>query len=162
MSVPPLRYHGDTGEKSAHVRRVDTEPDLSYPNGVRVDYLATGSGTMRDFGLYRWTFGPEQSGPGPHFHKILSESFYVLTGTVQFYNGDDWIDGRVGDFLHVPPGGLHGFRNLTDEPASMLLHFSPGTDREGYFEGLLKLTEDWSPTEQELADFYLEYDNHWV
>jgi len=162
MSAPPHRYHGDTGEKSAHLRTADAEPDLNYPNGVRVDYLATGSGTMGDFGLYRWTFGPEQSGPGAHFHKILSESFYVLTGTVQFYDGEDWIDGRVGDFLHVPPGGLHGFRNLTDEPASMLLHFSPGTDREGYFEGLLKLTEGWSPTEQELADFYLEYDNYWV
>jgi len=162
MSIPPPRYTADHGEVSARLRPSDTEPDLVYPNGVTVDYLATGTGTMGDFGLYRWTFGPEQSGPGPHFHKVLSESFYVLTGTVQLFDGTGWVDARPGDFLHVPPGGLHGFRNRTDEPASMLLHFSPGTAREGYFEGLKRLREGWEPSEEELAAFYVEYDNFWA
>lgn len=163
MSLSTIRYHGRDGERSARFQPYDAEPDLVYPSGVRVHYLATGAGTAGDFGLYRWTFGPAQSGPGPHFHRTLSESFYVLEGVVQLYDGSDWIDAGAGDFLHVPPGGLHGFRNRTDAPASMLLHFAPGTAREGYFEGLAaRATGDWQPDEDELAAFYVDYDNYWV
>lgn len=162
MSFLP-RYHGADGETSAYLRRNDAEPELVYSSGGTVDYLATGAQTLGDFGLYRWNFGPRKSGPDPHFHKILSESFYVLTGTIQLYDGNGWIDARQGDFLHVPPGGLHGFRNVEGEPASMLLHFSPGTPREGYFEGLKAIGDGaWKPDADELAAFYAEYDNYWV
>jgi hypothetical protein len=43
-------------------------------------------------------------------------------------------DATVGDFLYVPPGGLHGFRNQADEPASILMLFAPGGPREQYLE----------------------------
>ncbi len=43
---------------------------------------------------------------------------------------------RPNDFLYVPPGGIHGFRNEADEPASILMLFAPGAPREYYFEGL--------------------------
>ena len=49
-------------------------------------------------------------------------------------------DGH-GDFLYVPPGGVHGFRNKADEPASMLMLFAPGAPREHYFEGLAEQDE---------------------
>ena len=163
LPYPPDRYHAPEGEVSATLRRADAEPDLVYPGGVRVDYLATGATTGGDFGLYRWTFGPEETGPGPHFHRAVSESFFVLTGRVRIFNGEEWITAGSGDFVHVPPGGLHGFRNATDEPASMLLHFSPGAPREGYFEGLLALRDGgFEPSEAERSEFYLRHDNHWV
>ena len=76
------------------------------------------------------------SGPDPHFHRSISESFYILAGSVRIFDGDRWIDTEPGDFVHVPEGGVHAFRNESGEPASMLLHFSPGAPREGYFEGL--------------------------
>ncbi len=159
---PPARYAGERGEISARVRPSDAAPDLVYPNGVRVDYLATGESTGGDYGLYRWTFGPEETGPGPHFHRALAESFYVLTGTVRIYDGREWVAARPGDFVHVPPGGVHGFRNVPGEPASMLLHFTPGAPREGYFEGLLALREGAELTEDELAEFYRHHDNVWT
>ena len=77
MSYPDPKYHGDTGEVSAVLRRHDREPDLSNPSGTTVEYLATGAGTGGEFGLYRWNFGPEESGPGPHFHRTISESFFM-------------------------------------------------------------------------------------
>lgn len=162
MSYPPARYHSETGEATAGLRRSDEPPALVFPSGVRVEYLAPSTATDGDYGLYRWTFGSEQSGPGPHFHRTMSESFYVLAGTVQLYDGNDWVDAGPGDFLHVPPGGVHGFRNLVDEPAQMLLHFAPGAPREEYFVGLLRRAEGWDPTEDELADFFREHDNIWV
>ncbi|GAA5001678.1 cupin domain-containing protein [Actinopolymorpha pittospori] len=159
MSYPEPRYLGDGGEVSATHRRADHRPELTYPSGNTAHYLATGATTNGQFGLYRWEMGPEPSGPQPHFHRSISESFYVLTGTVRIYDGTRWIDTKPGDFVHVPEGGVHGFRNESGEPASMLLHFAPGAPREGYFEGIVDLAE---MTEDERAEFYLRHDTFWV
>jgi hypothetical protein len=48
----------------------------------------------------------------------------VLGGTVALHDGRQWIDGNPGDSLHVPIGGVHGFRNESGEPAAMLLLFT--------------------------------------
>ena len=161
MTYPDPRYLGETGEVSASYRPADHAPDLTYRNGNTVHYLATGAATDGGFGLYRWEMGPEPSGPDPHFHRAISESFYILAGTVRIFDGTQWIDTRPGDFVHVPPGGLHGFRNESGEPASMLLHFAPGAPREGYFEGLAAFAVSGRPSPDELAEFYLRHDNHW-
>ncbi|MDQ3716518.1 MAG: cupin domain-containing protein [Actinomycetota bacterium] len=162
MSYPAQRYEGTTGEVSATLRRREHEPDLTYSSGNTVHYLATAASTNGQFGLYRWEMGPTPSGPGPHFHKTISESFFVLSGTVRLYDGATWIDGRPGDFLFVPEGGIHAFRNESGEPASMLLMFAPGAPREGYFEGLAELARGKQLTDEELAEFYLRHDNHWL
>ncbi|MEU0482965.1 MULTISPECIES: cupin domain-containing protein [Streptosporangiaceae] len=162
MSYPEPRYLGDTGEINATYRTADHEPELRSPGGTVTHYLATGASTNGQFGMYRWEMGPVPSGPSPHFHRSISESFYVLTGTIRIYDGTRWIDTVPGDFVHVPEGGIHGFRNESGEPASMLLHFSPGAPREGYFEGLVEFAVSGRPSEEELAEFYLRHDTFWV
>lgn len=159
MTYPEPRYLGDKGEISATLRRADQEPELVYPGGTNVRYLATGASTHGLFGLYRWEMGPERGGPAPHFHRSISESFYILTGTVRIYDGANWVDAKPGDFAHVPEGGIHAFRNESGEPASMLLHFAPGAPREGYFEGVLRLAH---LTEDERTQFFLDHDSFWV
>jgi mannose-6-phosphate isomerase-like protein (cupin superfamily) len=121
--------------------------------------LATGATTNGRFGLYRWDMSATPAGPGPHFHKTISEAFFILSGTVRIFNGEDWIDTHPGDFVYVPEGGIHGFRNESGAPASMLIHFAPGAPREDYFEGLLHIAE---LSEQERFEFYLRHDNHWL
>src|SRR5260370_27638460 len=78
MSYPDPRYHGTTGEASASYRPAGHAPELTYPSGNSAHYLATGASTGGTYGLYRWVMGPEPSGPGPHFHRTITESFYVL------------------------------------------------------------------------------------
>ena len=80
-------------------------------------------------------------GADPHFHKTFSESFYILSGKVGLYDGDDWITSGPGDFLYVPMSGVHAFRNDSDDPASMLILFAPGPPREKYFEALAQIGE---------------------
>jgi mannose-6-phosphate isomerase-like protein (cupin superfamily) len=162
MSYPEPVYLGDKGEATATYRAAGHEPEITYANGNTAHYLATGASTGGLFGLYRWDMGPEPSGPGPHFHRSLAESFYILRGTVRIYDGSRWIDTSPGDFVHVPIGGIHGFRNESGEPASMLLHFAPGAPREGYFEGLAEFARSGQPSAEELAAFYLRHDNHWL
>ena len=159
MTYPPPTYDGDAGELSATYRRPDAVPELIYPSGNTVHYLATGASTNGQFGLYRWEMGPEPSGPAAHFHRSISESFYILSGSVRIYDGRRWIDTTPGDFVHVPEGGVHAFRNESGAPASMLLHFAPGAPREGYFEGLPDLS---GLSEEERAAFFLEHDTFWL
>jgi mannose-6-phosphate isomerase-like protein (cupin superfamily) len=162
MSYPPELYHGDEGEPSTWVRPDGGPADLAYSNGGTVDYLATGEATGGLFGLYRWNFSGPVSGPDPHFHKTISESFYVLTGRVMFYDGTAWVEGRPGDFVHVPPGGIHGFRNESGEPASMLLHFAPGAPREAYFETLKAVGDGLRMTPEEREAFMFAHDTYWL
>ncbi|HEY0639967.1 MAG TPA: cupin domain-containing protein [Pseudonocardiaceae bacterium] len=156
---PEPRYRGDGGEASARYARPDAEPDLRYANGGSVHYLATGATTNGQFGLYRWNMGPEPAGPAPHFHRSISESFYVLLGTIRIFDGRRWLDCTPGDFVHVPEGGVHGFRNESGEPATMLIHFAPGAPREGYFEGLPELG---GASEEERREFFLRHDTFWL
>ena len=154
---PPDLYRGSTGEASARVRPADTEPEVRYRSGGTCEYLATGDQTGTGFGLYRWTFGPDESGPDPHFHRSITESFYVLSGEVELFDGAGWRTGHPGDFMFVPEGGVHGFRGARH--ASMLLLFTPGAPREDYFE-TLAAGVDMAPEER--AEFMVRHDTYWV
>src|SRR4051794_26868536 len=121
---PADAYYGEGGEVSAWLRRDDAEPELTHRSGGTCEFLATGDATGGHYGLYRWSFGDDESGPDPHFHRSITESFYVLEGTVRLYDGARWLTAHGGDYLHVPEGGLHGFRG--GGRARMLLLFTPG------------------------------------
>lgn len=158
MSYPEPRYLGDGGECSPVYRAAGQLPELPMKT-ASASYLATGGGTHGQFGLYRWDFKGPPSGPDPHFHRAISESFFILSGTVRLFNGQRWIDATPGDFLYVPEGGVHAFRNESGEPASMLLLFAPGAPREGYFEGLAGLGK---LTAEERSAFMLYHDTFWL
>jgi quercetin dioxygenase-like cupin family protein len=86
----------------------------------------------------------------------------VLGGHVRLYDGADWIDGREGDFLFVPKGGIHAFRNDSEAPASMLILFTPGAPREDYFETLADQTRRQSMSPSDWETFYERHDTYWV
>jgi mannose-6-phosphate isomerase-like protein (cupin superfamily) len=159
MSYPPPRYHEPTGEPSGVLRPAATPPDLVIGTRTEVSYLATSESTIGEYGLYRWVMTGEPTGPDPHFHRTISESFYVLDGVVRLYDGRAWTEGRSGDFLYVPPGGVHAFRNDSGERASMLLLFAPGATREAYFEELAEIVASGRAlTDEEWADVYARHD----
>jgi mannose-6-phosphate isomerase-like protein (cupin superfamily) len=159
MSYPQPRYPREGGELTAAYRPAGHEPELVYAAGTRVHYLATGASTNGQFGLYRWDMAGPPSGPDPHFHRSISESFFILSGTVRIFDGTRWIDAMPGDFVHVPEGGVHAFRNESGAPASMLLHFASGAPREEYFEGLVGLA---GRSEEDKAEFFLRHDTFWL
>ena len=162
IAYPPARYDGEAGLTTARLRRAGGEPEVRNRNGVTAEYLATGASTNGQFGLYRWDMSPAPSGPDPHFHRSISESFVVITGAVKLYDGQAWIDAGPGDFLFVPEGGIHGFRNESGEQGSMLILFAPGAPREDYFETLARVSFGESMTDDERAAFMLRHDTFWV
>ena len=102
------------------------------------------------------------SGPDPHFHRTISEAFFVISGSIRLFDGTTWLDTKPGDFLYVPEGGIHGFRNESGEDASMLILFAPGAPREDYFETLARVSEGLTMTDDERAAFMLRHDTFWV
>jgi mannose-6-phosphate isomerase-like protein (cupin superfamily) len=162
MSYPEVRYRGDKGEISAIYRRADQKPELMIGSGEAVRYLATGTSTHGQFGLYRWDARPHTPGPGPHFHKTMSESFFILSGAMRLFNGEGWIDATAGDFLYVPEGGVHAFHNESREPASMLILFSPGAPREAYFEALAEKAAGRQFSDEDWTDLCRRHDNYFI
>jgi mannose-6-phosphate isomerase-like protein (cupin superfamily) len=158
MSYPEPRYLGDGGTASATVRPAGAPPEVDGATSS-ASYLATGAGTDGRFGLYRWNFKGPRSGPDPHFHRSISESFFILSGTVRLFDGTGWRDGNPGDFMYVPEGGVHGFRNESGAPASMLILFAPGAPREDYFE---RVSTVGRMTPAERTEFYLHHDTFWT
>jgi hypothetical protein len=99
MSYPTPRYLGKNGEISAAFRPASTEPELSSA-GQRIYYLATHASTRGDFGLYRVDMAPRSPGPSTHFHRTISESFFILAGAVQLFDGERWVRATM------PPAAL--------------------------------------------------------
>ena len=160
MSYPEPRYHGDTGEVSATYRAADQSPEVAYPNGNTVHYLATGEATHRLFGLYRWEFGTEPSGLDPHFHRTLTESFYILTGTVRAST-----TARAGSTRCRATSSTCPRAGSTASGMSRVrcVHAHPlrRGAAEGYFEGLAEFARSGTRPD-ELAEFYRLHDNVWL
>lgn len=157
-----MSYTGDAGEISATYRPVDGMRDLVRAK-TTMRFIAPGSVTRGQYGLFRWDMAPQAGGPNAHFHKTFSESFYVIDGTVRLYNGDKWVDATAGDFLYVPEGGIHAFRNDSDEAASMLILFAPGAPREDYFIELAEIADSGRQlSAEEVTEFFAKHDQYMV
>ncbi len=151
-----------TGEISATYRSADTPPELDRPTTTS-RFLATGTLTDGHFGLFQWDMRPSAGGPGAHYHKTFSESFYILDGAVRLFDGANWVTAVKGDYLYVPPNGIHAFRNESDEPASMLILFAPGTPREKYFLESAEIAMSGRQlTDEERAEFLARHDQYMV
>jgi mannose-6-phosphate isomerase-like protein (cupin superfamily) len=157
-----VTYLRDSGEISAEFHPRDNVDSLTFrTSGTHVRFVAPGAATRGQFGLFEWNMRPHTGGADPHFHKTFSESFYVMSGMVEFYDGDRWVRAGQGDFLYVPMGGVHGFRAPGDEPSSMLILFAPGAPREEYFRELAAIRDEGRTlTGNEWTEFLARHDQY--
>jgi mannose-6-phosphate isomerase-like protein (cupin superfamily) len=155
-----MTYLGTAGEASATFHDTADTHTLSM-RATTARLVAPGSITNGQFGLFRWDMTPGAGGSGAHFHRTFSESFYILDGTVQLFNGIKWIDAKAGDFLYVPEGGAHGFHNASDAEASMIILFAPGAPRERYFEELAEISATGRTlSEEEWIELWARHDQY--
>ena len=158
-----MSYVGDGGETSAISVPAATVRSLEFKSGTIARLVAPGALTAGRFGLFRWDMPAKAGGAGGHFHRTFSESFYVLDGSVNLFDGLAWATAKAGDYLYVPEGGIHGFRNDADAPAAMLILFAPGAPRERYFEELVEIgASGRTLTREEWAEVYARHDQTMV
>lgn len=115
-------------------RPAETGPSYWGP-GDRYTFLVTGAETGGAYFAME-AIVPAGGGPGPHVHTREDETFYLLSGRVEFLLGDERIVAGPGDFVNVPRGTVHCFRGIGPEDARMILTFTPA-GIEGFFEETL-------------------------
>jgi len=79
---------------------------------------------------------PPGGGPPPHIHTREDETFYLLEGSVEFLLGERTITAGPGDFVNVPRGTVHCFRNAGAETARLVLTFTPAGIEHWFAETL--------------------------
>lgn len=152
-----MTYLAEDGEASAVVISVG---DQMAREGVG-RAVALGSQTHEEFGLFRAEMS-EGSEVDAHLHRTFSESFYLLSGQIELWNGEAWRALTAGDLAYIPRGGIHGLRTV-DGPAEVLTLFVPGVPRERFVLELLEIRQSGRHlTQQEWADFYRRHDQYMV
>jgi mannose-6-phosphate isomerase-like protein (cupin superfamily) len=75
---------------------------------------------------------PPGGGPIAHVHTRTDEAFNVLFGELEILDGARTFIAGTGDFVFIPRGTRHRFKNTGVHGATMLFVFTPGGD-EGVF-----------------------------
>jgi quercetin dioxygenase-like cupin family protein len=117
----------------------DSGPSFWGP-GDRYTFLVTGEQSGNAYFIMEGIVPPE-GGPPPHIHHREHESFYVLDGTFEFRMESKLVLASKGDFIHIPCGTVHAWRNPTTSNARLLIIFSP-SGMEHFFEETLEPVED--------------------
>jgi mannose-6-phosphate isomerase-like protein (cupin superfamily) len=128
------------GSVSAVVSRAAEQPGLAL-GPLRSRVAASVELTGGRYSLYHLELG-SGAGAGAHYHRTFAESFHVLGGVVEFYDGERWFPAEPGDHVVVPEGGIHAFRNDTQQDAEMLMMSTPGVRREDYFAELYAIVKE--------------------
>ena len=119
---------------------------------------ATREMTGGAFSLSEATIPPGFAGPPPHSHRELTDTFYVLEGTLTVRVGDETIEAPPGSYLVVPPGVVHTFSNPGDSEVRILNLNAPG-GWEDYLRDITKLFAGGrQPTPEEWQEVMSKYD----
>lgn len=112
-------------ETTGFVTRRHGEGDSFWVLGDHYTFKVSSEETWGSFALVEITAFP-QNGPPPHIHHHEDEAFYFLEGTFSVLLGDQLYEARAGDFVHIPKGTLHTYKNVGAGPGRFLVLLAPG------------------------------------
>ena len=131
--------------------------------GATIDIHATLEDTGSSTSIIELGIPPRFPGAPPHLHERMTESFYILEGTIDVLFDGEWRQAHRGDFILIPPHSVHAYRNTTDQPARFLV-MAPGHDRF-FFELVDWMHREpvWPPTNRAaLIEFGRRHDTIYV
>lgn len=70
----------------------------------------------------------------PHTHAEEEESYYMLDGSMVMQFGTEEFAIAPGDFVYVPAGTVHGYKNTSDRPIRFLVWTIGGAIDEFFLE----------------------------
>ena len=114
----------------------------SFPFGEDlVTIKVSASDTNGTHSLMEWVVA-EDVQPIAHFHEDYEETFYLLSGSLEFTLDQETFTASTGDFVRVPAGTRHAFANCSNEKVKMLVGFTPG-GMEHFFEKYQNTGDDF-------------------
>jgi len=138
---------GDAAQVADHgkpfYRAAGTGPAYWGP-GDLYTFLATGDETGNAYFQFE-ALVPNGGGPPPHIHHAEDETFYLAKGSLEMHMGDEVISAKAGDFVNIPRGTVHSFKNVGAETATMIITFVPA-GMEKYLEEVFPPAEDRTAT----------------
>ncbi len=110
---------------------VSTDGGLTFEDGEdRGRIIVSSDATDGAYSVMAWTVAPAVEatnlGFGPHRHNGIDETFLVQSGQLEFLLGEDVSLLSAGDFVRVPAGTRHGYRNCSGTPVDLVVTFVPG------------------------------------
>ncbi len=85
---------------------------------------------------------PPGGGPGPHAHKDIEESFFVIDGEIVVRTETQKYTAGKGALVSIPKGGaIHSFKNESDKVAHILCTVTP-SGLEKMFEEMGRPVEE--------------------
>lgn len=128
--------------------------------GTRVEFKVE-SDSAKGASLSEWNALPGFD-TGLHVHERLEETWFVLSGELDFRVGDQTFTAGPGATVFVPPHVPHAFANRSATDATFLLTLSPpGHDR--YFDELADiLAVDGPPDPDAIAELRKRYDTRQI
>ncbi len=128
-------------EQRGLVRHVPAGTGPAYWGpGELMTFLITGEETGGAFFLAEISV-PPGGGPPPHIHSREDESFQIIEGSLTVQVGGDTITASAGDFVYLPRGIAHGFRNNGDGYVKALVLTTPA-GLEGFFAEVFEPAAD--------------------
>jgi len=119
-------------------------------------FKLTGDETGGAFDYFIVDVAPH-GGPPLHVHHRQEEAIHVLSGRLKIRIGDDVFRCGPGGFAYLPSGAPHAFLNLTDEPAQIVVVYTPGGGHRFYQE-LGPLTRNGTPERETVAACFERHD----
>ncbi|WP_128293771.1 cupin domain-containing protein [Afifella aestuarii] len=111
---------------------MSTATDTYHLFGNLVRFLARSPETGGAYCLVETLSAPGAGAP-PNRHPGDDEAFYVVEGTFEFMLDGKTFTAGPGDFVKVPTGAAHAFKNVGKEPARLLVINTPGLVHEGFY-----------------------------
>jgi quercetin dioxygenase-like cupin family protein len=90
----------------------------------QITFLITGEETAGAFFMAEVSV-PPGGGTPPHIHHREEETFYLQQGTLTIQVGGKTLNASPGDFVYLPRGIVHCFRNTGNVDIKFLLVVTP-------------------------------------
>ena len=92
-------------------------------------------------------------GPPLHVHHRQEETIHVLKGRFKVRIGDELFELDEGGFAYLPSKVPHAFLNLTDQPAEIIVVYTPGGGHK-FYEELGPATRNGEPDRAVVAAIF--------
>jgi quercetin dioxygenase-like cupin family protein len=124
--------------------------------GVTHIYKATAAETGGSFSLWEAVVPPGKGAP-PHTHTREDEAFYVLSGELLIEFEDAPHRVAPGGFFFGARNRRHAIRNVSDQPARVLILSAPSCGLDQMFAELAAATAAGTPGIEKLAAITAKY-----
>ena len=119
-------------------------------------FKVTGEDTGGAFDYFIVEVAPK-GGPPLHVHHKQEETIHVLKARLKVRIGDELFDLDAGAFAYLPSEIPHAFLNLTDEPAEIIVVYTPGGGHK-FYEELGTATRNGTPDRAVIAALFEKHD----